>query len=817
MEVVPLSTSPTLTNPDMILPFKENDELSLAGRWTENLNDNQYSGGFALSDSSAMSLRTSFMYGNGTMLSDIGEVTEVEGTPGGKFSDLTEKRALKLPTNDVAYRLGQTTGKDALTRRFKSERHQRNISLDSTSTEISREQSAEMFKDLTDTASVDDSVFLGDDEESVADSDEEMVSYQSQISNEYGLPSLALSRKAEQILLSAKKRLHTMEDNLNRARISVPIRPNTSHSGHSSSSYSLSNPSPSPDSFQNPRVVDSMSWKLRAKYDMTGERSIKNEDSREKLSFTKVPSKANSSIDSSSRSIVKSSSFTSTSAHELDGWQGIPRPLRSLAVKTASRTDSPSRNSEIPGSDTDRTVRKSTSGEELNHNLESKDFPRSASSLQMRDLQTQMQGLKGRLSILRDRTRDDTMRRRSLQSLKNSDPGAIADKWYAMDKNFPSQRSSSLKSQSCDSANQSPVESGEDTTTRGSRSNLSRSSLRNSFDGIEDYQEPEANEANQKEPSDITEDNSAQVTEVEIDSPNQTVIKEKDEDDDCDESSSSIYHDTMVSHEDREDAFDYEHFFLHSAMGTISQERRESVSSQDSAETARCYSPQKRKWPSKSRKSQPYRRSASTESISTLESFSTANEVVFSPSSSLGDTGDYSTEWSTQTQAQRDLTSLNSTFDHENTRPNFSKTGSPFTPGYGDKCNQYLSRRSSIESFDSVVTFKSSHSTKNFPPLKNSDIASPNSHPIDQVSSLAPSQLVSEANINRPQKATKPCQESPVDMLAIDDQVLVKRLVVSLGKCVLGLQEARTSIDIRLWRRRLDAARRVLDGVEGAV
>ena len=815
MEVVPLSTSPTLTNPDMILPFKENDELSLAGRWSDNLNDNQYSGGFALSDSSAMSLRTPFMYGNGTMLSDIGEVTEVEGTPGGKFSDLTEKRALKLPTSDVAYRLGQTTGKDALMRRFKSERHQRHISLDSTSTEISREQSAEMFKDLTDTASVDDSVFLGDDEESVADSDnEEMVSYQSQISHEYGLPSLALSRKAEQILLSAKKRLHTMEDNLNRARISVPIRPNTSQSGHSSSSYSHSTPSPSPDSFQTPRVVDSMSRKLRAKYDMTGERSIKNEDSREKLSFTKVPNKANSSIDSSSRGIVKSSSFTSTSALEQDGWQGIPRPLRSLAVKPASRTDSPSRNGEILGSDTDRAVRKSTSGEELNENLESKGFPRSASSLQMRDLQSQMQGLKGRLSILRDRTRDDTMRRRSLQSLKNSDPGAIADKWYAMDKNFPSQRSSSLKSQSYDSAKQSPVESGEDTSTRGSVSNLSRSSLRNSFDGTEDYQDPEAHEANQKAPSDTAEDNDVQVTELEIDSPNQTEIKEED---DCDESNSSIYYDTMVSHEDREDAFDYEHFFLHSAMGTISQERRESVSSQDSVETARCYSPQKRKWPSKSRKLQPHRRSTSIESISTLESFSTANEVVFSPSSGLGDTSDYATEWSTQTQAQRDLTSLNSTFDLENTRPNFSKARSPFTPSYGVKCNQYLSQRSSIESFDSVVTFKSSHSTKNYPALKNPDIASPNSHHLDQSSLLAPPEIVSEASITRPQKVTKPCQESPVDMLAIDDQVLVKRLVVSLGKCVLGLQEARTSIDIRLWRRRLDAARRVLDGVEGAV
>jgi hypothetical protein len=55
-------------------------------------------------------------------------------------------------------------------------------------------------------------------------------------------------------------------------------------------------------------------------------------------------------------------------------------------------------------------------------------------------------------------------------------------------------------------------------------------------------------------------------------------------------------------------------------------------------------------------------------------------------------------------------------------------------------------------------------------------------------------------------------------MLAKEDQVLVEKLVASLGKCVLGLQEAgQTGYDGRIWRRRLDAARRVLEGEEGAV
>ena len=64
------------------------------------------------------------------------------------------------------------------------------------------------------------------------------------------------------------------------------------------------------------------------------------------------------------------------------------------------------------------------------------------------------------------------------------------------------------------------------------------------------------------------------------------------------ETGASVYEDaisgappSVVAHEDREDAFDYEHFFLHSAMGTYSgHRRRHSSSSTDTAtstETAR--------------------------------------------------------------------------------------------------------------------------------------------------------------------------------------------------------------------------------------
>lgn len=59
-------------------------------------------------------------------------------------------------------------------------------------------------------------------------------------------------------------------------------------------------------------------------------------------------------------------------------------------------------------------------------------------------------------------------------------------------------------------------------------------------------------------------------------------------------------------------------------------------------------------------------------------------------------------------------------------------------------------------------------------------------------------------------------EDSPVNMLAKEDQILVERVVASLGKCVLAMQEvSHGGTEGRMWRRRLDDARRVLEGTEG--
>lgn len=223
-----LPASPTLTNPDMILPYGEYDSTPSPPQHPyrpPSPNDDWRGSGsgnmqFSLGPHAIGPLTptTPIIYGNGTMLSDIGEVTEGENpTPGRKLPGPAERRMLKQAQN-TPLRSSPTIGYDAVIKRAKIGSHQRKVSMESTSTITSEGQAAELFKDFDDGVSVDDSVFQGDDEESVADSySEEVIASETQrlarkesnIGREEDRnSSAALSRRAEQILLNAKKRLN---------------------------------------------------------------------------------------------------------------------------------------------------------------------------------------------------------------------------------------------------------------------------------------------------------------------------------------------------------------------------------------------------------------------------------------------------------------------------------------------------------------------------------------------------------------------------------------------------------------------------------
>lgn len=219
MTLPSLPASPTLTNPDMILPYGEYDSTPSPPTRPKRPGDSDIMDFSIGSDHLQMGIgpitpTTPIIYGNGTMLSDIGEVTEAESTPG-RRTKYAEKRTVNNLGSPM--RSSPTMGYDAVMKRSKIGSHRRQVSVESTSTVTNESQAGEVFEDFDDGVSVDDSNFQGDDEESMASAyqqDVEIVQAQIGLRKETRLvgdddshSSAALSRRAELILANAKKRL----------------------------------------------------------------------------------------------------------------------------------------------------------------------------------------------------------------------------------------------------------------------------------------------------------------------------------------------------------------------------------------------------------------------------------------------------------------------------------------------------------------------------------------------------------------------------------------------------------------------------------
>lgn len=214
--------SPTLTNPDMILPFNESPSQNKTfygpygdEDWSPEAENMQFQIGSAHSGMGSITPTTPIIYGNGTMLSDIGEVTEAESTvsKSRRLPGPAERRMLKQRQNEQPLKSSPTVGPEPATiRRTKANNHQRKVSMESNSTIRSEGRTANIFADFDDNSSVDDSVFLGDDEGSVADSYVEGVIASetqrlSRVNDGDDDINAALSRRAEEILHNAKMRL----------------------------------------------------------------------------------------------------------------------------------------------------------------------------------------------------------------------------------------------------------------------------------------------------------------------------------------------------------------------------------------------------------------------------------------------------------------------------------------------------------------------------------------------------------------------------------------------------------------------------------
>lgn len=251
-----LPASPTLTNPDMILPDyqygrSDSPDPDLDHRDHSPLtmwkNSHAAAAAVAAGDMHQMLSGTSgiqsldhpygptgpitpttpIIYGNGTMLSDIGEVTEVESTPGKPSpvrNRLLARRPDASPTRnsggDAALRSSPTIALNTMLQKKSKQsllsQRTRRSSLDSNSTVTTQDQ-AGLFADFDDSVSVGDSVFQGDDEESLASSYVEGTAPRE--NTRLGVPAsdnldrlstysaTSLSRRAEEILANAKRRL----------------------------------------------------------------------------------------------------------------------------------------------------------------------------------------------------------------------------------------------------------------------------------------------------------------------------------------------------------------------------------------------------------------------------------------------------------------------------------------------------------------------------------------------------------------------------------------------------------------------------------
>lgn len=243
---------------------------------------------------------------------------------------------------------------------------------------------------------------------------------------------------------------------------------------------------------------------------------------------------------------------------------------------------------------------------------------RARSTTQMRDLRDQMQDLKGKISSLKRRARDDSMRRRSLQSLRTPSPFTAAEQWYDnasssyayVAANTPSPTPNMTKN-SC-----GPRAEGNVIVGKGEVAASNNPEPRLSPEKVDSHTEsdfdltPRNNSAMQVErpPKDTPGDEPTSHSDLtqEPGPPQQQKYSNVDQLPDSgialpegEEDSlygDHDYHETSSSptvgerHEDRPDAFDYEHFFLHSGIGTLARKdlsRSSSCSSIYSVETTK--------------------------------------------------------------------------------------------------------------------------------------------------------------------------------------------------------------------------------------
>lgn len=293
--------------------------------------------------------------------------------------------------------------------------------------------------------------------------------------------------------------------------------------------------------------------------------------------------------------------------------------------------------------------------------------------------------------------------------------------------------------------------------------------------------------------------------------------------------SESIYEDAEyeqrpnVAHEDRDDAFDYQHFFLHSAMATYGSGRRKSTSSEESvssAETARgpaaaledelfdpnsgIYPPPTPETPERLREIECkiHKRTMSNGSVSTTDSFATAAEGRTSPPTLSRQAS--ALDWPIPPSGLHSQPSSRPT-SRPNSRPTSRPNSRPNTAFRTERRRDGSSERADSGIGIGVARRPNSSNDHKRPALltrrSQDTISDPPMSPKTMVLQ-DPATLAVRALLN-----------PHGQQLGLKDKALLFSLVESLRKVCHRLQEEdEGQYESRVLRRRLDDARRALDG-----
>ncbi|KZM24413.1 uncharacterized protein EKO05_0001565 [Ascochyta rabiei] len=450
--------------------------------------------------------------------------------------------------------------------------------------------------------------------------------------------SAALSRRAEMILANAKKRLNVMEGNLRGARESLVVSPtlNSVRSASELSQHIASTRERDRKLYAGIGPIPPRTPSYHRNSLLYSNNSSSSPSHTRGASETSIPPPFTPSYVSKMGTGKRASSAMGATrgpwSPEGFGHGRFPiKESRSHEVMRDPRNTWNTGEHQIPGRPTSRSSKSPPALETLREDDNGHTLQRSASATS--GLRDQMNDLRGRISSLKQRAQEDHMRRRSLHSLRTPSPFTSSEVWYKGKDGYQAGTSPVTQHAGLGIKTNSPTrkalyeDGGSPTTTfsqqEGEMLVVTRERSPKGL-GIQ--------QAGVNPPSTIDE-----VTEL----SESTHGCEEAEDNDfvsahgnhIEPGGDSVYEDAVYEmpvterHEDRVDAFDYEHFFLHSAMGTYSLEnRRSSISSNSSTATTRPVTAMQDSegLSNAEKRISMHQRNPSVDSVSTVASFATA-------------------------------------------------------------------------------------------------------------------------------------------------------------------------------------------------